>query len=646
MSGSDRPPSFVVMSLMNWIRAGRGPGAILLLCFCAAPLHAAAIGRDADLLRTGWYPDEPALSPLVVSSGAFGQRFSTPLVGAVYAQPLVLGDVLFVATQANWIYGLDPDDGTIRWSRNVGTPVNASDLDCDDIAPTIGITSTPVIDSGTGIAYFTSKTYAADGATAIWLMHAVSVATGAEQRGFPVTIQGVAQNDPAQTFNAATENQRPGLLVMNHVVYAAFGGACDLEPFQGWIFGVSTNGAITARWVDRAAGGSGNGIWMSGAALLSDAPGEILFATGNGISGGTPGTPLRGSSPPEDLGESIVRLHVRSDGSLAAVDFFTPAIAPSLEPVDGDLGSGGVIGLPDPPFGTPDAPHLLLQVGKSGVVTLFDARSLGGYLQGPGGGDLVVQEVDPRRGGVWSKPAVWGGDGGWVYVPTTTAIGDLDETSGFLDAYQFQSGLLHSGRPALRLAGSSSDAFGFSSSAPVVTSRGTASGSALVWIVWNPDASGEGAELRAYDAIPVDGVLPLRFSAPVGVGSKFNPPGVSANRIFVGTRDGRVIGFGLTPGLALSDLGLVHLGTPHPNPAARGTSVEFALGRGGPASLAVFDLSGRRVRRLLEGDVDAGPRRIAWDGRDEAGARVPAGLYLVRLEAGGTRRTERVFVLR
>jgi hypothetical protein len=77
-----------------------------------------------------------------------------------------------------------------------------------------------------------------------------------------------------------------------------------------------------------------------------------------------------------------------------------------------------------------------------------------------------------------------------------------------------------------------------------VTSNGTGSGSALVWIVWSPDGSGNGSQLRAYAPVPSNGRPTLLWSAPVGQSSKFNPPGVGDNRIYVGTRDGHVVGFG------------------------------------------------------------------------------------------------------
>ena len=69
-------------------------------------------------------------------------------------------------------------------------------------------------------------------------MHALNVTTGAEQPDFPVLISGAASNDPLQTFGATYQLQRPGLLLMNGVVYAAFGSHCDLAPTHGWVVGV------------------------------------------------------------------------------------------------------------------------------------------------------------------------------------------------------------------------------------------------------------------------------------------------------------------------------------------------------------------------------------------------------------------------
>jgi hypothetical protein len=236
-----------------------------------------------------------------------------------------------------------------------------------------------------------------------------------------------------------------------------------------------------------------------------------------------------------------VRLDVQSDGSLKAVDFFAPYNADFLDTWDADFASGGVTGLPEEYFGTPAIPHLAVAVGKDGYVYLLNRDNLGGIGQGPAGSDDVVQRIGPY-GGVWSRPGVWPGEGGWVYIPTASGGTSPAGSSGNLRVYQY--GVSGEGLPTLSLQATSAEAFGFSSSAPVITSEGTTPGSALVWIVWAPNGTGEGAQLRAYDPIPVKGEPVLRWSAPIGTSAKFALPGVGAGKLYVGTRDGHVIAFG------------------------------------------------------------------------------------------------------
>src|SRR5882724_731858 len=75
-----------------------------------------------DSLRTGWDPNEPALSPSVVHGPSFGQVFRTAVNGQVYAQPLVIGSTVIVATENDWVYGLNASTGAIMWSTSLGTP--------------------------------------------------------------------------------------------------------------------------------------------------------------------------------------------------------------------------------------------------------------------------------------------------------------------------------------------------------------------------------------------------------------------------------------------------------------------------------------------------------------------------------------------
>ncbi len=538
--------------------------------------QADTVTTAADNFRTGWYPDQARLSPASVAGPSFGRLFSAEVVGQVYAQPLVTDGVLLVATEDNRVYGLDPETGNDAttgkplWTRDVGVPWDPKELSCSDLTPHIGITSTPVVDPATHTAYFTAKTYVTGkSGPAKYELHAVNIKTGQERANFPVSIGGAADNDPKIVFNATYELQRPGLLLQDGVIYAAFGAHCDAAPYYGLVAGVdATSGVQTSLWSAAAGPNSegGAGIWQAGGGLVADRPGSFLVVTGNGDSppSATKGGPpivTPGSTPPTHLGESVVRLTVGKDRKLAATDFFAPFDANKLEEYDGDFGAGGPAALPDS-MGTTKVPHPLVVAGKGGYVYLLDRDQLGGVGQGAGGSDAVVDRIGPN-GGVWSKPAVWPGDGGWVYVPTASGGAVDSGSSGYLRAYK--RGVDGTGKPALSLAATSTTPFGFGSSIPVVTSDGTTNGSALVWIIWSPAGDGVNAQLRAYDAVPVDGDFRLRFSAPIGTSTKFTPPGVGNGRIYVGTRDGHVLAYGApvqqSVTVAGTDLGVVTVGT-------------------------------------------------------------------------------------
>ncbi len=79
---------------------------------------------------------------------------------------------------------------------------------------------------------------------------------------------------------------------------------------------------------------------------------------------------------------------------------------------------------------------------------------------------------------------------------------------------------------------------------------------------------------------------------------------------------------------------LVRLEQNMPNPFNPLTEIKFALPQTGHVDLAVYDLSGRRVRTLVSGTVSAGEQTITWNGRDEAGQTVPSGMYFYRLNTG------------
>ena len=83
-----------------------------------------------------------------------------------------------------------------------------------------------------------------------------------------------------------------------------------------------------------------------------------------------------------------------------------------------------------------------------------------------------------------------------------------------------------------------------------------------------------------------------------------------------------------------------------PNPAPGRTSFVAEVDRAGPLRMSVTDVRGRLVRRFEDSLATPGMRTVAWDGRDTAGRRLPAGVYLVTLESGGRSVSSRVSLVR
>ncbi len=525
--------------------------ALMLMAACsfalASPARAGVTTNNQGNMRVGWYSNQSGLAPSAVTNSSFGVLFSAAVDGQVYAQPLVSGDTLVVATEKNNVYGLAAATGVQKWTRNLGVPWT-NDIGCPDLNPTIGVTSTPVIDPATHTVYVVNKTYASGtSGPAAWWMHAMDVATGAERAGFPVAIGGTAQNAPGRTFAPTNLLQRPGLLLNNGVVYAAFGSLCDISPFAGWIFGVTTGGTLRTRWSAMTSNSDGAGIWQSGSGIMSDGLNRLFVTTGNPgfvLTGPTPG-----SKPPADLGIAAVRLAVQSDGTLQAKDFFSPRNAPDSSTRNIDLSSGGPVGLPNAYFGTPQIPHLMFVQGKDGYAYLLNRDNLGGYRQGPGGSDAIVTRIGPF-GGVFGKVGVWPGDGGYLYsVSANPTGGSVQVSSGNLLVYKY--GLDTNGKPTITLAATSSDPFPFGSGSPVVTSDGTTSGSALVWTIWRSNQPAtRSSELRAYDPVPVGGQPVLHWSAPIGTATKFSVPTIDSNRVYVATYNGFVTAYGACGGVS------------------------------------------------------------------------------------------------
>lgn len=498
-------------------------------------------------LRNSWDPNEPALTPAAAQGGQFGQIFSTSVNGQVYAQPLVVGNTLIVATENNWVYGMNASTGAVLWSDSLGTPYHITT--CQDIAPNIGITSTPVYDPSTNTVYVLALIHEL---RFEWHLVGINVTTGAVT--YKQRIVGHPANDSHLTFSALTQDQRPGLLLMNGWVYAAFASHCDHNAYDGYVGGwkVGTPG-VTTLWADE--GGvtdTKGGIWQSGGGIMSDGPGRMFVATGNGIS--PPGGP--GSKPPSELADSVVRLGVHPDGSLSARDFFSPANAPQLDATNTEISGGAPTALP---FATATYPHELFQAGKDGTLYILNRDNLGGRLQGPGGGNRVLFQGGPYAG-QFNHP------GTFADTPTLTSsnVGSSHDYIIYVGKNdfmrEFRAGVSGSDKPTLKDVANSSFTLGFTSGSPAITSNGTDPNSGMIWEVHNADATGANAWLGGWALQPVprrSGGVKLAeiFAAPIGTSSQLSNIATANGMVYVGTRDGKALGFGIKAAAALKGSG-------------------------------------------------------------------------------------------
>src|SRR6478609_6874332 len=103
-----------------------------------------------DFARSGVAAGAARPGPLTVSWRAH-------LDGAVYGQPLLVGDLVIAATENDSVYGLDQATGKVAWRTHGGTPVPLADLPCGNIDP-LGITGTPVYDPATRLVYAVAET--------------------------------------------------------------------------------------------------------------------------------------------------------------------------------------------------------------------------------------------------------------------------------------------------------------------------------------------------------------------------------------------------------------------------------------------------------------------------------------------------------
>jgi len=502
-----------------------------------------------DNLRTGWFSAESQLTTSNVNVNSFGLLKTVVLDGRVDAEPLYVSqqtilnqgvhNVVYVATENNSVYALDADTGKTLWHKRFGNPVPYQYKNFDDnVFPIMGILSTPVIDRTLGNLYFVADTF--NGSIDSFHLHAISLSSG-KNAVKPATIKfsTVLADGNTWKFDAKFQLQRPGLLEANGSIYVAFGSNGDINPnlSRGSIARydavslLPAGSDVTDTLDTRHFSYFLSSIWQSGYAPAADANGDVYFSTGNS----DPGQPSYSQS--FNRPDSIVHL----SGNLSSlVDSFTPSNYFQLDQVDLDLGSAGMILLPEQ---SGPIPHLAVGGSKDGRAFLMNRDSLGGYT--PNGPDNVVQTVN--QGNCWCGPAYFVGSDGRSYILTGGSNG--------VTSWQLQT------TPSTQMVKKTSTGSGpadglpdYGGAIPVVSSNGTAAGSAVVWFIQKPQTSsdndpGTPVALMAYDAANLTSQL---FTAPAGtwthaVNSNANiVPTVANGKVYIASYRQLQI-FGLLP---------------------------------------------------------------------------------------------------
>ncbi len=511
----------------------------------------AALGVDVttyhyDNARDGLNANETILTPSNVNSTGFGKVGFDTTDGKVDAAPLYLSamtingqvhNVLYVASEHDSVYAFDADSGAQLWKISVlGTNETTSDdHGCSQITPEIGITSTPVIDRhyGTHGAIFVVGMSKDASGSYHQRLHALDLTTGAELSGSPTEIQatypgtGAFSKNGLQTFNPGTYAERVGLLLMNGTIYLGWTSHCDQTPYTGWLMAYSeqTLKQTSVLNLTPNSGGSGFGegagtIWMSGAGLAGDAGGNIYFLDANGGFDATldaNGFPIHG-----DYGNAFMKVST-ANGKLAVADYFNPSNTVMESDADQDLGSGGVLLLPDLTDSGGQVHQLAVGAGKDKSIYVVDRNNMGKFSSASN--KIYQQLPGALANGEWGMPAWFNG---------TVFYGGQNDV---LKAFDVVSARLQT-----TPANQSSTVFSYPGTTPSVSANGTQNG-----IVWAVENAGNGV-LHAYDAANLGHELYSSNQAANGRDSfadnKFITPVVANGKVYVGTPTGVVV-FGL-----------------------------------------------------------------------------------------------------
>ncbi|GAC1638070.1 MAG: hypothetical protein NVS4B9_31070 [Ktedonobacteraceae bacterium] len=537
--------------------------------------------------RTGANLNETILNTSNVNARQFGKLFELPVDGQVYAQPLYVSavsfadqsvrNVVYIATMHNTVYAFDADDpgGTTIWQASLGPAIPLPDpglgdnTNYHDISLEVGILSTPVISLDKSTLYVVAATK--ENGQYFHRLHALDLLTGVEVFDQPTVIEGSVKGNGSGSsngvlnFQSHLQNQRPGLLLANDTIYIAFASYGDADPYHGWIFGYSastlqcvaifcsTPGSqmVNGKLVPDGRGG----IWQAGLGLAADNQGLIYAITGNGSFRAD------GSA----LGDCIIKL--RPD--LTVLDWFSPFNNNALNGSDEDLGSSGVVLLPET--------DLVIGGGKESKLYVMHKNNMGHFNSHDDNQivqTLLVHAKDGPSHHIHAGPTYWHGPrGAWIYVWVE---------NDFIRAFQFVNGKFQPNPVSQHANTAPSETTGMPGGALSLSADGSKPGSGILWASHPHDQDMKDLKgnimdanqhivrgiLRAYDASDLSRELWNSQLAPgdstaadsdsIGNFAKFCPPTIANGKVYLASFGRNLIG--TSPAVAGLDRSTFHIG--------------------------------------------------------------------------------------
>jgi hypothetical protein len=498
--------------------------------------QAAVLTYHNDDARDGAYLQEVTLTPQNVNSNTFGKLLSYPVDGQIYSQPLYMSqvsidngvhDVVFIETQNNSVYAFDADatstNPTTFWQVNLGAPVGA--YDTAGPYPNVGILSTPVIDATTNTMYLVAEVA---GKSSRFYLHALNVATGADQPGSPVGISGDFSGDYLE--NGCYQRMGLAMNPTTNWIYIAF-GSCT----HGWVFAYDKTSLAQKATFDDTNGAEGGGLWASGGApAIDDTNGNVYVMSGTDYDD-------QWISPPPaytqtGYNDSFLNLNAMT---LTVQSSFSPDNNYDLSGNDADLGSGSPVLLP----GNSEYPAELLGGGKDGHVFVINPLNMGGFS----GSNNVLQTIqtgDTEFDNIFSTPVYWNGT---IY---------FHDNKDVLRAYSWNAGADAGQQLSSKSTASSGTVFNMHGATASLSANGNMNG--IIWDIDNSSYTASGSDpqssgpavLHAYDASNIANELYNSAQAgsrdQAGQALKFTVPTIANGRVFVPTANELDI-YGLLP---------------------------------------------------------------------------------------------------